>query len=99
MNDQSAGSRPCIVVQNDRGNEVSPLTQVVPLTDARQFKNLPVQVLLDAEELRMDGSKDSSAECGQVRTIDRTRVLRHRGEIAPASMARVDEALRRSLAI
>lgn len=99
MNDQAAGSRPCVVVQNDRGNEVSPLTQIVPLTDARQFKGLPVQVPLRAAEILMPESKDSSAECGQLRTIDRTRVLRHRGELAPDAMARVDAALRRSMSV
>lgn len=99
MNDQTIGSRPCVVVQNDRGNDVSPLTQVIPLTDARQFKALPVQVLLNAAELLMPDSKESSAECGQIRTIDRRRIIRLRGEMATEAMVRIDAALRRSLSI
>ncbi|WP_369128077.1 type II toxin-antitoxin system PemK/MazF family toxin [Ramlibacter tataouinensis] len=34
--------RPCVVVQNDFGNKVSPLTIVVaPLTDQAQYKKYP----------------------------------------------------------
>jgi len=98
-NDSRSGSRPCIIVQNDVGNAVSPLTQVVPLTDDRQYKGFPVQVLLTAAELQMPGAKDSSAECGHVRTIDRSRILKVRGKVDPAAMKRVDQALRVSLSL
>lgn len=94
-----AGIHPAIVVQNDQGNGASPMTIVVPLTDARQFKNLPVQtVITKAEGL----PKDSCAEAGHVTTIDRATIDEARGVLATLTkntMVRVDKALRVSLGL
>ena len=65
-----------IVVQNETGNAVSPMTIVVPLTDPRQYKNLPVQVLLTRAETGLP-NKDSCVECGHVTTIDRAMIVRY----------------------
>lgn len=95
----SPRGRPCIVVQNDRGNRVSPMTIVVPITDEEQFKRLPIQVLVTADELGV-GGKNSVVECGQIRTIDADeRVLKHLGHLADSAMARVDKALATSLGL
>ena len=54
---EKQGRRPCVVIQNDGGNRVSPLTIVAPLTDsAHQGRRYPQQVLVDATELG-DGGK------------------------------------------
>lgn len=96
------GEHPAIVVQNDRGNEVSPMTIVVPLTDSRQFKRLPVQVLLTSAETGLT-NKDSCVECGHIIAIDRdAEILEERGvvgHVVPAAMVRVDAALRASLGL
>ena len=97
-NDQAINARPCVVVQNDMGNRVSPLTIIAPLTDTRQFKNFPVQVLVTAAELGAD--KDSVIECGHLRTIDRDhRIQKHLGRVAPGVIARLDKALKVSLGL
>ena len=97
-NDGAINARPCIVVQNDMGNKVSPLTIVAPLTDVKQFKGFPVQVQVSAAEL--GAQKDSVVECGHLRTIDRDqRIQKHLGTLAPAAMARVDVALKASLGL
>lgn len=97
-----AGEHPAVVVQNDRGNEVSPMTIVVPLTDPRQFKNLPVQVLLLSAETGLP-NKDSCAECGHIIAIDReAEILEDRGvvgRVSAAAMLRIDRALRVSLGL
>ncbi len=98
MNDAKINGRPCVVVQNDRGNAVSPLTIIAPITGTDQFKNLPVQVLVTAAELGPGGS-DSVVECGHVRTIDLRRVLKQLGTLTPAAMQRVDKALKISLSV
>ena len=100
QNDAKAGIRPCLVVQNDKGNEESPMTIVAPITDARQGKMLPVQVEVSAGELGFAGAKDSVIECGHIRTIDGdARVKSHRGKLHAAAMARVDTALAKSLGL
>ncbi len=100
QNDATSGCRPCVVVQNQKGNDYSPLTIIVPLTDASQYKKLPIQVEIAAKDLGFNGSKDSVAECGHVRSIDRDqRIKSHRGRIAPDALARIDCALRVSWGI
>lgn len=37
------GEHPAIVVQNDVGNQVSPMTIMVLLTDSEQYKGLPLR--------------------------------------------------------
>ena len=97
-NDATSKSRPCVVVQNDRGNLKSPLTIVVPLTDAKQFKDYREQVFVTAAELG-SGGKDSVIECGHVRSIDRNRILKPLGHIDPIVLPRLDRALKASLGL
>ena len=82
MNDAKIKGRPCVVIQNDKGNAASPLTIVAPITDVAQYKKLPIQVLVTAAELGSGGS-DSVVECGHVRSIDLSRVSKSLGTLAP----------------
>ena len=95
-----AGAHPAVVVQNNVGNQFSPMTIVVPLTDPRQFKNLPVQVLLTSGETGL-ANKDSCVECGHVTTIDGdAQIDQAKGIVStvqPAAMAKIDAALRKSV--
>jgi mRNA interferase MazF len=99
---EKQGVRPCVVVQNNGGNRVSPLTIVAPITDERQYKRYPMQVPVSAADLG-EGGKASVIECGHLRTIDRdARIDEGRGvwcRLSDDVMARIDEALRVSLAI
>lgn len=99
MNDEYLQGRLCVVVQNDKGNSVSPSTIVVPITDARQDRGLPVQVLVTGND-RGILHKDSVIDCGQIRTIDRgLRIKKRIGRLPNAAMKRVDEALQASLGL
>lgn len=97
-----AGEHPAVVVQNDVGNSNSPLVIVVPLTDIKQYKQLPVQVYLKKEETGLM-NKDSCVECGHIRTVDqKAEVLMDRGvvgRVSSAGMVGIDRALRVSLAL
>lgn len=99
QNDSKIKSRLCLVIQNERGNQVSPLTIVAPITAIDQFKSLPVQVAVRGAD-RGPLHQDSSIECGQVRTIDRdTRVSRNIGALSEGIMKLVDAALKTSLGL
>ena len=55
-NDAGANGRPCLVVQNNRGNTASLVIIVAPLTDGRQaIKKLPILVEVTAAELGAGG--------------------------------------------
>lgn len=102
-NDAKSGGRPCIIVQNEGGNRSSPLTIIVPLTDAEpQWKEYPQQVYIGKDELpsALSTRKDSVAECGHIRTVDRaSRIKRNYGPIDHALLDRIDAALKASLGI
>lgn len=98
---EKEGARPCVVVQNNGGNQGSPMTIVVPLTDVAQYKGYSQQVPVSAGELG-PGGKDSIAECGHIRTIDRdARIVSDvvLTTLAPAVMTRIDAGLRASLGL
>lgn len=86
----------CLVVQNDIGNKFSPMTIIVPLNDISQNKNLPIQVPITAEE-RGNGGRASVIECGQIRTIDKSRILAVISRLSDRIMKQVDKAIKISL--
>ena len=99
MNDPASSARPCVVIQNDRGNTVSPLTIVVPLNNMTQAKCLPIQVIVTAAELG-PGGRDSVVECGHIRSIDGdARIKQRLGSLSPDAMRRVDKAIKTSLGL
>ena len=99
QNDSKINSRLCLVIQNERGNQVSPLAIVAPITGIDQFKSLPVQVAVRGADLG-PLHQDSSIECGQIRTIDRgTRVISNIGKLSEGIMELVDAAIKKSLGL
>ena len=90
--------RPCVVIQNDTGNKVSPLTIVAPITGAEHKTTLfAVYVAVSKGEGGL--GKDSVILCDQIRTIDKKRVVRSLGKLSASVMDRVDRALKVSLAL
>jgi mRNA interferase MazF len=89
------GVHPCLIVQNDVGNQHSRLTIVVALTSNLRVASLPVGVLLKAGEAGL--ARDSVAHCGHVYTVDKQRLGRRLGLLPSAKLAEVDKALAISL--
>jgi mRNA interferase MazF len=91
--------RPCIVVQNDIGNRYSSVTIVVPVTDAA---NIPkpistIHVLIRKGEAGL--KLDSYALANQIRTVDQSRLETVHGHLTPATVQKIDQALKNSLAL
>lgn len=86
--------RPCVIVQNDIANKYSPVTNIVPLTNAANVnKWYKCLVFLSKDETGLD--VDSAALCNQIRTIDmKNRIIKKTGLIADKNMKEIDEALR-----
>ena len=72
------GTRPVVILQNNKGNDVSPLTTIVPLTSKKKHP-IPTHVPLPAEEAGV--AVDSIAMVEQIRCIDKRRLLRKLGHI------------------
>lgn len=97
---EQTGRRPVIVVSHDGFNRVEQWRSiiVVPLsTSPAQRRRGPTAVPLPkgAAGLR----KESVALCHQVTTLDRAKLVERVGELASASLHRVDEGLRAALAL
>ncbi|WP_276299046.1 type II toxin-antitoxin system PemK/MazF family toxin [Halorussus lipolyticus] len=95
---EQRGTRPCLVVQNDVGNQNAPTTVVVPFTTSFGEKLYPFEVLIAAEESPLQ--EDSVALCSQIRTVAvEHRVRENLGAVPEDRMSAVDTALEYSLGL
>ncbi|MDQ2902447.1 MAG: type II toxin-antitoxin system PemK/MazF family toxin [Chloroflexota bacterium] len=93
---EQQGTRPALVIQNDRGNtsDSYPLTIVASMSRTERELPLHVRIAPTPE----NGLTDfTDVKCEQVMTIEKSRLLRKRGSINGEELARVDLALRLSL--
>ncbi len=90
--------RPCIIVQSDSLNQVSPNTIIVPLTSKIPEKEYPQLAIVDSKE---QGLKEQSAAlCNQIRAISiEGRILKKIGNLSQEAMQKVDEAIKVSLGL
>jgi mRNA interferase MazF len=94
---EMTGVHPCIVVQNDVGNQHAGLTIVVAVTSNLRVASLPVGVLLPAGTGGL--ARDSAAHCGHIYTVDKARLGKRLGQLPAAKSAEIDRALKRSLSL
>ena len=90
------GTRPALIVQNDRGNASPsyPLTIVAAMSRTERELTLHVRISPSAE----NGLTDyTDVKCEQLMTIEKSRLLRKRGSITNEELVRVDIALKLSL--
>jgi mRNA interferase MazF len=91
-------TRRALVIQNDIGNRYSPLTIVAAIISSVSPVPYPVEVVSDPTA-RNGLEVRSSIRLDQIRTVDRQRLVRRLGVVDPATMAKVDEAIRISLGL
>jgi mRNA interferase MazF len=85
-------TRPCVVVQSDLLNKYSQVTIVAPITGAENVKQGPTYVPIKKGEAGLP--KDSFIVCHQLRTVDESRCGKIYGQVTPATMNKVTEALK-----
>lgn len=90
------GTRPVIIIQNDKGNQYSPTTIVCSITSAFK-KYLPTHLFISKSGgLR----KYSFIECEQIFTIDKTNLKQRIGTIKNNhTLEELDRCIRLSLGI
>lgn len=95
---EQRGTRPCLVVQNNVGNENAPTTVVVPFTTSFGENLYPFEVLVEASECPL--REDSVALCSQIRTVSiEHRICENLGSIPEDRMDEVDTALEYSIGL
>ena len=91
-------TRPALIIQNDVGNQYSPLTIVAAITSKVSSIPFPVEVVV--EPSKTNGlMKQSAIRLDQIRSIDRRRIIRRLGAVDGATMRKVDEATKISLGL
>lgn len=93
---EQGGQRPVLVIQNDLGNQYSPVVIVASLTAAPPKARYDVDVVF---EPGVGGATRSRIQLNQIRTIDKRRLGRHVGRLTGEQMTEVDEALKISLGL
>jgi mRNA interferase MazF len=91
-------TRPCVVIQNDIGNRNSQLTIIVPTTDAESAKG-PSPIYIPVSRGEGGLLKNSLVVCNQIRTVDESRLGPVLGKLSDSTMAKIDRALKISLAL
>lgn len=92
---ETAGTRPVVVVSNDVGNEYAPTVTVIPVTKGNLVRIYRFEVKLSKGEGNLDA--DSKAKADQIRTIDRSRLVEHIGDLAPETIVEIEQTIRRHL--
>ena len=93
---EQGGKRPVVILQNDVGNKFSPTVIVAAITSrTRQKVNMPTHVPLDNAALE----KDSQVLLEQIRTLDKTRLIKKVGKLTQDEMRAIDNSLEISLSL
>lgn len=93
---EQGGKRPVVILQNDVGNKFSPTVIVAAITSrTRKKANIPTHVSLDNAALE----KDSQVLLEQIRTLDKTRLIKKVGKLTQDEMRAIDNSLEISLSL
>ena len=92
---EQGGVRPVLVIQNNAGNRHA-RTVIVAAVTSRCKTGLPTHVALPAAGVL---TKGSTAMLEQIRTVDKSRLLRLLGTLDRGTMRRVDVAIAVSLGL
>ena len=90
-------TRPALVIQNDIGNQYSPITIVAAITSKFDLPPYPTEVIMEPKDSGL--SQLSAVVLNQIRSVDRQRLIKRIGKASPEVMGRVDRAIAISLGL
>lgn len=91
---EQKGTRPVVVIQNDVGNEYSPLIIIAAITSkVKKIFDIHVHVFPPEGGL----AKESIVLLNQIRTIDKSRVIKKKGTFSKEIVRKINNALKISL--
>ena len=89
-------TRPAVIIQNDVGNQYSMITIIAPITSGDK-SIFPVEVEVKAPEGGLHNN--SLVLLGQIRAIDKRRLIQRLGMLSAQTMKAVDRAAMISLGL
>ena len=90
-------TRPVIVVSNNINNKYAGTITVLPITSKKLKKTYPFELLLPKGTGNLP--KDSKAKADQIRTLDKTRLVKHIGKLKSTQINLLNEAIKIHLAL
>lgn len=94
---EQGGTRPVLIIQNNKGNKHSGTTIAAPITTKRIPNRLPVHVYTFAGSSGLP--QNSSVMLEQIRVLDKSRLTEYIGRINDFTMDEVDRALKISVGL
>jgi len=94
---EQGGVRPVLVVQNNISNKYSPVIIIAAITSKVFEKEFPTNVFLRREDSGL--LKDSTVLLNQIRTIDKSRLMKKVCSLDSDLVYKVDSSLRVSLGL
>lgn len=84
--------RPAVIVSNDVNNQYADIVTVLPVTSQQAHRHYPFEVLVPRGVAGL--TANSRVKANQIRTIDKARLARLRGQLPPEYVAHVQDAIR-----
>jgi len=90
-------TRPVLVVSNDKNNEFSGTVTIIPITSRNLQQIYPFEVLLTKGTGNLP--KNSKVKADQIRTLDKSRIVKFIGTLEKGEMDQIDKAIKIHLAL
>lgn len=94
---EQGGIRPCLIIQNNLGNLYSPTTIIAPITSKIFSKEFSTNVFLSKKDSKLE--KESTILLNQIKTIDKSRIIKRISILDIEIMNRIDLAIKISLGL
>ncbi|MGA1847229.1 type II toxin-antitoxin system PemK/MazF family toxin [Deferribacter abyssi] len=83
--------RPAVIVSNDINNQYADTVTIVPITSGNVQKIYPFEVKIPKGIANLD--KDSKAKANQIRTIDKSRIVKEIGKLPDDITKKIEYAI------
>jgi mRNA interferase MazF len=90
-------TRPVVVISNDKNNVFSGTVTILPITSKNIRKMYPFEVLLRKGAGNLP--KNSKIKADQIRTLDKSRIVKFIGMLEANHITQIEEAIRVHLAL
>jgi mRNA interferase MazF len=90
-------TRPALVIQNNIGNQYSPIVIVAAISSKFGLPPYPTEVIMEPEYSGLQ--QTSAVVLNQIRSVDKQRIMKRIGKASPEIMVRVDRAIQISLGL
>ncbi len=94
---EQGGIRPVLIIQNDTSNIYSPVTITAAITSKVFSKEFPTNIFILKKESGL--GRDSTILLNQIRTIDKSRLIKKISSLDSYILNKVEKALKVSLAL